>query len=223
MLALRADSEYLADLIDMADALKASKKSPAAKSAIKSLKPPPGAAFVVGHTKAHQWAAGVKPIGQNEYPWNKDLAIRIKALCDADNLRCEIFYRDLGGIVGAYKRVRDWGAVCVVELHFNASNGSALGTETLYDADVNAGSEAWAQRLQDGMVALYGRVGKANRGLKERDPGDRGYESCSALDIPSALIQPFFGDNPGDAKLGQDNKQQLAVVIAKAMRAQLGL
>jgi N-acetylmuramoyl-L-alanine amidase len=73
------------------------------------------------------------------------------------------------------------------------------------------------------MVKLYGRKGKSDRGLKELGPGDRGYESCSSLDIPSALIEPFFGDNPDDARLGHDTKQELAVVIASAMRAQLGL
>ena len=223
MLALRADNEYLANLLDMADTLASGRGISAAKFSITASNSVPSAAIVVGHTKSSPGASGIKPIGKNEYPWNKDLAARVKALCDSSNVRCEIFYRDVGGIAGAYKRVRDWGAACVVELHFNAANGKAAGTETLYDAEVNAGSRGWAQRLQDEMVALYERSGKFNRGLKEVDPGDRGYDSCSALDIPSALIEPFFGDNVGDAALGQEKKQDLATVIAKAMRLQLGL
>jgi hypothetical protein len=219
---LRARSEYLDNLMDMATSLAIKKKASLAPSLENHVAAAEGAAIVVGHTKLKPGASGIKPINQSEYPWNKDLAASIKALCDAVDLRCEIFYRDVGGIAGAYERVRAWGAACVVELHFNAATGTAVGTETLYDSDVNAGSRAWAQRLQDEMVALYGRKGKANRGLKEVDPGDRGYESCSALDIPSALIEPFFGDNPGDAKLGQDNKQGLAEGIARAIRAQLG-
>ncbi len=57
-----------------------------------------------------------------------------------------------------------------------------------------------------------------DRKLKERDPGDRGYRSVSELNIPSALIEPFFGDNPMEAKRAHDNKGDLAFAIANAAK-----
>lgn len=180
----------------------------------------PSFAIVVGHTYRRQGAFGVAPISENEYPWNKDLAQRIHTQSQAQGVESRIFYRDGVGISGAYRQVKEWGAACVVELHFNAFDGRAHGTETLYDEDRNAGSKAWAQLLQDEMLAS---LGLSNRGLKERDPGDRGYQSVSALDIPSALIEPFFGDNTTETQIAAAKKDDLALAILNAARAQLAV
>lgn len=177
-----------------------------------------GFAIVVGHTDRSKGAAGTAPINQREYPWNRDLAERINALCHSRGITSRIFYRDRIGIRGAYRQVGAWGAAFVVELHFNAFNGRAHGTETLYDADRNEASKAWAQRLQDGMLSV---LGLRDRKLKELQPGDRGYTSVSALNIPSALIEPFFGDNPSDAYVGHTRKDDLAEAIAQAAAAQI--
>jgi len=172
-----------------------------------------GFAIVVGHTKSSPGATGVKPIGQSEYPWNKDLAAKIKAACSAKGIESDIFYRDGVGIAGAYAEVEQWGAACVVELHFNASNGKASGTMTLYDKDRHTGSSSWAKLLQDSMLAT---LALRDFGLKELKPGDRGYASVSALKIPSALIEPFFGDNASDAETATNGKDRLAAAIAEA-------
>ena len=177
-------------------------------------------AIVVGHTQASPGASGGPPINQSEYPWNKDLASKIKAACSAVGVESKIFFRDNVGIGGAYQQVSDWGASCVVELHFNSFNGTARGTETLFDKDRNSGSAAWAQRLQ---TAMLGALGTVDRGLKECNPGDRGFGSVSALNIPSALIEPFFGDNQADAQKGHNNKDDLAEAVARAAAAQLGV
>lgn len=183
----------------------------------------PAFAIVVGHTRNSKGAAGGEPINEREYPWNKDLAEMILSECMDRNVESKIFYRDKIGISGAYKQVLEWGASCVVELHFNSSSPAGFGTETLYDNGTNLGSKAWAQRLQDGMVGLYDRKksDKSDRGVKERDAGDRGYASVSAIDIPSAIIEPFFGNHPVDAKLGQKHKRELAEIIAEAAASQL--
>jgi len=178
----------------------------------------PAVAIVVGHTKTSPGASAGPPIHGSEYPWNKDLATMVHRACMARGVQSKIFYRDGIGISGAYRQVAKWGASCVMELHFNSFNGAAHGTETLYDADRNAGSRAWAQRLQDAML---GALRLHDRGLKERDAGDRGYASVSALDIPSALTEPFFGDNPSDAHVGEANKQELAEALAEAAAAQV--
>ncbi|WP_165922015.1 N-acetylmuramoyl-L-alanine amidase [Rhizobium azibense] len=178
-----------------------------------------GLAIVVGHTQNAQGAYGGPPINQSEYVWNKDLASRITAACSRLGVPAKIFYRDNVGISGAYQQVLNWGATCVMELHFNAHMGAAKGTETLYDAETNSGSKEWAKRLQRAMLEA---LGTADRDLKERDPGGRGYESVSAIDIPSALVEPFFGDNVSDATKGHNNKDELAEALARAAAAQLG-
>jgi len=177
-----------------------------------------GVAIVVGHTQIAPGASGGPPISQSEYPWNRDLATRIKAHCGILGVESKIFFRDIVGIGGAYQQVSQWGARCVFELHFNSFNGTAKGTETLFDKDRNSGSRAWAQRLQSAML---GALGTNDRGLKECDSGDRGFASVSALNIPSALIEPFFGDNVSDATKGHNNKDDLAIALAEAAAAQV--
>lgn len=179
-----------------------------------------GLAIVVGHTQNAQGAYGGQPINQSEYLWNKDLASKIKAACSRFGVPSKIFYRDNVGISGAYQQVLNWGASCVMELHFNSYTGAAKGTETLYDNDTNSGSKAWAGKLQGAMLEA---LGTSDRGLKELDSGDRGYGSVSAINIPSALVEPFFGDNVSDATKAHNNKDDLAEALAGAAAAQLNI
>lgn len=138
----------------------------------------------------------------------------IKQKADAGGIRCDVFFRDNGGITGAYARVRQWRPGATIELHFNAFNSQASGTETLF---ASRGSRAWAQALQTQMVSLYGRTGRQDRGLKDRSGGGRGAFSLKQID-PCALIEPFFGDHSGDAEIGQANKERLAAAILAAYR-----
>jgi N-acetylmuramoyl-L-alanine amidase len=173
-------------------------------------------AIVVGHTAMRPGASGVAPVSASEYPWNKDLASKIVSECSALGATAAVFFRDTGGISGAYSGVAASGAKAVIELHFNANGGAARGTETLYGTAC-AASKDWAQRVQETMVALYSRSGGTNRGLKKTPPHPRGGESVNALStIPSCLIEPFFGDHTGDATLGQTKKDALAKALAKA-------
>ncbi|WP_037545362.1 N-acetylmuramoyl-L-alanine amidase [Stappia stellulata] len=213
--AIRAERERLNDLEEI---LLGKRAGVEVEKEIVARATGPAVAIVVGHTKNSPGASGGAPIHKNEYPWNKDLAAMVHQACMSRGVQSKIFFRDGIGISGAYKQVAKWGASCVMELHFNAYNGAAHGTETLYDEDKNAGSKAWAQRLQDAML---GALGLYDRGLKERDKGDRGYGSVSALDIPSALTEPFFGDKASDAHVGEANKQELAEALAAAAAAQL--
>ena len=61
-----------------------------------------GVAIVVGHTANSPGASGTDPINQSEYPWNKDLALKIKAKCQSMAIESRIFYRD-----GIRKRQQD--------------------------------------------------------------------------------------------------------------------
>lgn len=180
-------------------------------------------AIVVGHTRVAPGAYGIAPISASEYVWNTDLAAKITAAGTAAGITVKTFLRDTGGISGAYAGVRQWAAGAAVELHFNAFNGSARGTETLYGPACPA-SLGWATAVQNAMVALYGRTGNNNRGLKKAPPYDRGRESVNALStIPSCLIEPFFGDNSTDATLGQNRKQALADAIVATFKRHFGV
>ena len=180
-------------------------------------------AIVVGHTLAAPGASGVPPISQSEYPWNKDLAAKITAAGTAAGITVSTFFRDTGGISGAYAAVRQSGARAVIELHFNAFNGSARGTETVY-GPACAASLGWAAAVQNAMVQLYQRTGNLNRGLKKAPPHPRGGNSVNALSsIPSCLIEPFFGDSTTDATLGQNNKQALANALVTTFKAHFAI
>ena len=178
-------------------------------------------AIVVGHSAAASGASGVAPISASEYPWNKDLAAKIVSECSANGVTAEVFFRDNGGISGAYSRAAASGPKAVVELHFNANGGAARGTETLYGTAC-AASKAWAERVHGAMVQLYSRGSglPGNRGLKKTPPHPRGSASVNALStIPSCLIEPFFGDNASDAAWGHVKKDALAKAIANAFVA----
>lgn len=169
-------------------------------------------AIVVGHTERSPGAKGVSPIFDYEYFWNKRLAKLIQSSANSNNVECGIFFRDGIGVVGAYEKVAQWRPQSCIELHFNAYNGSVLGTETLYG--LYDPSREWAQNIQDAMVELYERRGMLDRGLKKRAIGERGGKNVNQLeDIPSCLIEPYFGDASEDALLADDYLNELAQSI----------
>lgn len=88
-------------------------------------------AIVVGHTNKDKGAYSPY-LGASEYVWNSDLAKKISEVLSS-HLVVKTFFRDVGGIAGAYARGDSWGAEAFVELHFNSShNNSSTGTGILY-------------------------------------------------------------------------------------------
>lgn len=213
---LRMIREYLDDLEDIQFGIAQGLD----KEAIDARARGPGVAIVVGHTRKSPGAFANSPIAQYEYGWNTDLALKLKTGFDLKGVEARIFYRDNIGISGAYRQVVAWGAACALELHFNSYNGKVHGTETLFDQQTNAGSMVWAKRLQAAMVQT---LRTEDRGLKECDPGDRGYQSLSAADIPTALIEPFFGDHAGDVRIAEVSKDALAAALVEAGAVQLAV
>jgi hypothetical protein len=190
---------------------------------------PNGLAVVIGHSpRGDPGMCGVPPLpakpedGKCEYFWNRELAGFIKEELTALDIPCEIFHRmqaGSSGILDAYRQVIRWRPKATVELHFNAHNGTAEGSETIYEL---SGSKTWAQELQASMVELFGHQGKLSargsrldRGIKLASENGRGKLSLVQLS-PSALIEPFFGDNTTDATRGVTNKRALAKTIARA-------
>jgi N-acetylmuramoyl-L-alanine amidase len=177
-------------------------------------------AIVVGHTKNSGGAKGISPINASEYVYNTNLADMIKQYGEARGHMVDVFFRDVGGIVAAYKQAKESAADACVELHFNASNGTVQGTETWHldqGKDKELLEAEFAQAMQRQICALFSRpaaVGGTNRGVKVPAKEDRGYANLSQIrDFPSILIEPFFGDNAADAQLAVDKKQDLANTI----------
>lgn len=217
------------ELEDIAAGLSARKAPPqeSAMDAVADARPLEGLAVMVGHTRVSPGAEGAcppfAPDDRFEYGWNAGLARRILDIATAQGIRCKIFTRDGTDIAGSYVPVRQWGPQASVELHFNSADSpSVKGTLTLYGADE---SEAWAQALQDKMVALFNRQGqREDRGIHLPGPGSgyaRGTQNVVQIH-PSALIEPFFGHNPVDAELGISRKQKLAEAIVAAFAGFVG-
>ncbi len=176
----------------------------------------PKLAVVVGHTKRSPGAFGQAPIAQNEYFWNSGLAALMKENAAAHGLAVEVFYRDNGGIAGAYRRAGEWGADGCIELHFNAATPAASGTETIVVTDV---SKPLAKSVQAAMVET---LGLRDRGVKEPWEG-RGRQSLTQLPVPSVLAEPFFGSNPGDCHRADEQEDQLAAALVEAAAAVLAV
>lgn len=177
-------------------------------------------AIIVGHTREKAGALGKYPIAKAEYFYNSEIASSIFQRAKEKGIDCEIFFRDSGGISGAYAEVHRWvdGArkACAIELHFNAFNGKVRGTETLHDDDP-AESREFAQIVHEGLVEAFGRTGKLDRGLKRTSQGDRGHYNLDCCLIPSCIIEPFFGDSIEDAHLAHSKRVSYVESIVRSV------
>lgn len=180
-------------------------------------------AIIIGHSKSAPGALAVAPINQHEYFYNTEVAQEMYRYARELGLDCCIFTRDDGGVKGAYARAREWAGsepAVAIELHFNAANGKASGTETLYDAEP-ASNKEFAHEIQAAMCALFNRTGKQNRGAKLIERGDRGHANLAECTMIGCLVEPFFGDNKDDAELGERLKMQYARALVGAVKKYL--
>ncbi len=176
-------------------------------------------AIIVGHTKKSPGARAVAPIAQHEYEWNSDFAEKmvsaIAGTYSAKQVEAEVFFRDRGGIAGAYGRAKEWGADAAVELHFNSASPKASGSEVLYYT-------APSKPLANVVHAATRRVLELrDRGIKTpyEASGDerRGQTNLSQMGArPSVLTESFFGSNPHDASIAHERKDDLAAAQALA-------
>lgn len=179
---------------------------------------PPDLAIVVGHTRRNKGASSVAPLNESEYSWNSAIADQIKTACAQQSIGCTVFYRDGVGIKGAYAEVQRLKARMCVELHFNAFNEQVIGTETLHGTLPQ--SKRMAEIFHDKIISSLDRPSNEDRGLKLRPPGERGGNSLSQLaEIPSILVEPFFGDASHDAKLGHDFTDRYVSAFVSAYQA----
>lgn len=173
--------------------------------------------IIVGHTKRSSGAFS-KTLNQSEYVFNSGLAALMADYARSRGHMSVIETRDIGGIEGAFSRILKTNPSCVIELHFNAANGKASGSEVLFtDASDMPGilELALAQAIVKNMSAT---LGIPNRGVKElATGGERGFHNLAQTTrVASVLIESGFGDNPTDASRMRDRKQKLAETIVDA-------
>lgn len=173
-------------------------------------------AIVNGHTAKAAGARAVAPIGKQEYFFNKDLGQRMLKACKALSVEAKMFYRDDIGIQGAYKNALAYKPDLIIELHFNAFNGKASGSEVLYSDQFDLAGlkeRELAQLVQKEICKALGFKGHQDRGAKDRPRTKREagwFNLAQTINVASILVEPFFGDNPDDALRAYQHKDELA-------------
>jgi len=166
-------------------------------------------AIVVGHTRARPGAYGIGLIGQHEYEFNGRLADLILRKAREREVAAQVFYRDAGGVEGAYAEAAAWGADAAVELHFNATRlywDGVQGTEMLGAGRDGARSSALARALQRTCLEALERPATLDRGVKR----------CSlrgGIALPVVITEPAFGNNWEEAKLLHDHRDAYAASV----------
>jgi N-acetylmuramoyl-L-alanine amidase len=169
----------------------------------------PRIAIVIGHNAKASGAERVTD-GVSEFSWNGRLAEEIQSLNPG---QVRVFRREsnpngyTAEVKAAYAQVDAWDPSVSCELHFNAFNSTATGTETLYAT--NAG-RAVAEKIQPKMVAALGRK---DRGLVKIEKGGRGWESLVAGKAPAVIAETYFGSNSTDCDHADERFGQLARAI----------
>lgn len=174
---------------------------------------------VIGHDMIKQGARMPKEVGgYTEYAFNQDVAKEMHAYIKRKYPMVEMktILRDDIGIAGAYKIARESLCDCVIELHFNAFDGKALGTSTLCTPDMS--DLAFAKTVHQAMCKLFNRMGREDRGVKAISKATRG--GANVHGFPggvNCLVEPVFGDNLAEAKLLLANKDRYAWCLVDAV------
>ena len=172
---------------------------------------------IIGHGMGtDKGAYGVSPLSMYEYPYNTLVAQDMAAYAKTRGLACTILNKHGSSTAAigttANTIVAEYGHKgCVIELHFNAYNGTASGTETLYDTR-EKDNKLFAGICQKRMVELFKRP---DRGLKDRTSG-RGGSNLASVKVTGCLVEPLFGDNATDAKLLKDKRAEYARCLVDA-------
>lgn len=168
----------------------------------------------VGHSREGD-AGATAHDGTLEHPWCLKLvdAIAARVRTFAPLLKVEVINQYEGRSYGQAmrwlaKKINALNPLFAVEYHFNAYNGNAEGYENLYWHLSTAGKklatihqETHGQHFPDSK----------NRGIEPL--GDQAHERgtlfCKLPKCPSIITEPFFADNPADARAIKEDRSKL--------------
>lgn len=172
--------------------------------------------IVVGHERKAPGAVVTSPINSNEYFVNSQIAEQIRREAVKRGLQCVVILRDKVGIGGAYGKAISQGCDAVIELHFNAFNRKAFGTETL--CTKSSDDRAFASIVQKHLVKCFKRTGAGDRKIKPLSISDRGGFSVHSFPTGvNCLVEPFFSDNTSEVALYLSVKDQYPKALVEAV------
>lgn len=155
-------------------------------------------ALCVGHSRNGDKGA-VAINGLSEWDFNRERAVRVKALLDSMRIKSQVIDYYQGS---SYSSSMQWLAnhllrnefTLAVELHFNAASPSAEGYEYLFWHKSKRG-KVLAQTFQ----AHHGKVFSSakDRGIEALgdEAHERGTLFVSLTHCPAIILEPFFGSN----------------------------
>jgi N-acetylmuramoyl-L-alanine amidase len=150
--------------------------------------------LVIGHTGLSGGAYS-NTLKSNEFNYNLKVANIIKkVLPEIEVFTHQSYNLGYKAMCKATSKKLDKFDV-VFELHFNASNGKANGTEALYYFENRKGRE-----LATRFVSLYCSTFRSkSRGAKALvNDKQRGFWAVFYPKPTTLILEPFFGDNPKD-------------------------
>jgi hypothetical protein len=172
--------------------------------------------LVSGHTSGYN---SCKATGVNEGDLNIDL---VKSLASRLEGYAEIsvypYDRDMyhDNKNGCLKvNLKDFNYI--FEVHFNAFNNKAKGTEILIHSDYKGGIS-----VEKNILAKMVLLGFQNRGIVYRNDL-LNMKTCLDLGIDYALLETCFFDNVEDIKLYKSKKDKVADAVAKGIIEGFGL
>jgi len=149
-------------------------------------------AIVIGHHPDEE-GAGMTVEGRTiqEYDFFDAFADALRAGLGGYGIKADVVTRpNKRPDQALMRRIRDTGADCGIELHYNAAaTEEAHGTEMLYAPD--SGGRELAEALQELTVRA---LGTESRGVKERTD----LYVLRHAEIPFVVTEPAFGTNAED-------------------------
>jgi N-acetylmuramoyl-L-alanine amidase len=175
-------------------------------------------AICVGHSR--QGDKGAESVnGVTEWTYNRDVAEYLFTELGKRGIDSKIFHRYAGlDYPSAMKwlaaQVKDYGADCALELHFNSAGAMASGFEVLcFDPRKDIPSTRFAKSVLDKMAKAWpeGR----NRNVKW---AERGRLFIESLPCPAIIVEPFFGSNTSDWERWKNAQAELAGIYADGVQ-----
>lgn len=178
----------------------------------------PKVAICVGHSRAGDDGA-VSVGGVAEWGYNRDAAEYLFTELEKRGIDSKIFHRYAGLDYPSAMRwlaaqVKDYGADCALELHFNSAGPAATGFEVLcFSANHDIPSTRLAKSVLDRTAKAWpeGR----NRGVKT---ANRGRVFVKSLHCPAIIVEPFFGRNRADWERWKNAQAELAGIYADGIQ-----
>lgn len=169
-------------------------------------------AIVIGHGPSIDKGA-FNSNGMSELQWNTGLANLIER--EIGNRAKVIIVHRVTERIAPVKEVNQTKADLAIELHLNAFNSQASGTEMLHWVSSKKGA-LLAEKLQRAAVGV---LGLPDRGLKPIKAGGRGAGFLRDTVMPAVIVESFFVDNGADLSVGTKKKDLLAKAYADALVA----